>query len=230
MRHLRPELANELKHRIDADTVAARHICQSFGITGDVTAGAIFKLFPDTPLHLLRDVFESLELLDLAELLDKQMKSSTSRSLRAVLTFDEIRKLKNTDSRPVTFHSKAAVLILPYEIPIDTETALFFGDLNLNSTTTILPSHPLQMKSIIKMDMRTKRRRIRELMNLVNEYKQVGIPETDVRVRELTRDLESKRQRLEWLEKELKKIENTEEHCLTAASGVIDKWIQCQGG
>ena len=235
MRHLRPELANELKRRIDADTVTAGRICQSFGITGEVTADAIFKSFSDFPLYLLRDIFEALELLDLVELLDKEMKPSTSRSRRSFLMLNEIRKLTNTDSHPVTFHSKAAVLIVTTEEhnPIDIEAVQFFKDLNLDSTVSI-SVHPdyktLQTgKPMITKQMEKNRWSIRELMYLVNEHKQRGIPETDIRVRRLTQQLESENQKLKRLEKDLKEIEYTEEHARATASVVIDEWIQCQG-
>lgn len=236
VKDLRPELANELKLKIDADTVTARHICQLFGITDDITAEAIFKSLPDIPLQLLRDEFEALDLLDLVELLDKEIKPSSSSSLRAFPTLNMTRKLMNTEGRPVTFHSKAAVLIVTSEEqnPIDIEAVQFFKDLNRDSTVS-KSMHPdyktLQtIKPMFTKKIERNRWSIRELMHSVNEHKQRGMPETEAEVRRLTEQLESERQRLERLEKDLKEIENTEEYARAAASMVIDEWIQCQGG
>ena len=219
---------------MDADPVAAGHIYESFGITGHIPSSLrardLFAMFPDTPVKLLRDVFEALDLLDLVELLDEEPKPSNYRSLRSVLSLDEIRKLRNTDKRPTTYLSKAAVLILTRDEEDHgvRETVEFFKDINSNSTVTIL-THQELLLGPNRLYMQEERERLKaeieRLMDLVNQYKQRGTPETDIRVRHLTEGLQHKRQRLELVEKRLKDQEET----IDPATPVIEEWIQCQG-
>ena len=233
MKHLSETVKDELTRRMDVDPVAAIHIYESFGIPGHITsslrARGLFALFPDTPVKLLRDVFEALDLLDLVELLDEEPKPSNSRSLRSVLSLDEIRKLRNTDKRPTTYLSKAAVLILTRDEEYAVrETVEFFKDINSYSTVTILTYQELLLmfnRLYMQEDRERRKAEIEQLMDLVNQYKQRGTPETDIRVRHLTEELQHKRQHLEWVEKRLKDHEETIDH----GTAVIEEWIQCQG-
>ena len=97
----------------------------------------MFKLFPDTPVKLFKDVLEALQLYDLVELLEKPR---PVRSLRAALPLQKIEKLrKSTDSRPTTYHSSVAVLIITDEKNHHTEgMERFFKGLSSKSDVTVL--------------------------------------------------------------------------------------------
>ena len=67
------------------------------------------ELFPDTPVKMLKDVCEALQLFDLVELLDKETKPKT---LRPALPLKEIEKLPRANNRPIKIFTKAEVLII----------------------------------------------------------------------------------------------------------------------
>ena len=69
----------------------------------------IGKIFPDTPVKLLKEVFEALKLFDFAEFLEKATKP---RTLRPALPLKEIENLSNVNNRPTKVYSKAKVLIV----------------------------------------------------------------------------------------------------------------------
>ena len=69
----------------------------------------IKELFPDTPVKMLKDVCEALQLFDLVELLDKETKPKT---LRPALPLREIEKLPSANNRPTKIYTKAEVLII----------------------------------------------------------------------------------------------------------------------
>ena len=143
LKDLSKNVTSELELRLESDEDAEKLVCQSFGIDPSRLPpkfSSVFSFFPDTPVKLLKDVFEALQLYDLLELLEQQPKARTAKSLRLALTLDEIKKLRNTTDRPTTFHSCGAVLILVDEkdesdvIGIKT----FFTDLDTKSDVTII--------------------------------------------------------------------------------------------
>ena len=98
---------------------------------------SIFQLFPDTPVTMLKDVFEALQLYDLLELLE--IKSIHShRSLQLAYTLDEIKKLNGVADLPTTYHSCGAVLIITDDENVSTASAIktFFTDLDNKSDVT----------------------------------------------------------------------------------------------
>lgn len=142
------EVTTELKCRLRSDPLAKKWFYESFGLPvtyskSDVL-GNISELFPDTPIKLLKDVFQALELHDLVEILEKVLKP---RTLRPTLPLKEIKKMTNSSNRPTRYYNEAAVLV------IDTRTGRahsktgrigsFFKEFNSQSrvttVTTTLP-------------------------------------------------------------------------------------------
>lgn len=117
MKNLSKDVTQELIARLRVDQVAKRHIYKSFGISQRFDRSMnIFESFPDTPVKVLKDVFEALQLYDLVDLLDRPKKPQPVRSLHPALPLEEILKLrKTTDLRPTTYHSNVAVLIITNE-------------------------------------------------------------------------------------------------------------------
>ena len=74
-----------------------------------VQIGNIGKLFPDTPIKLVKDVCRALQLYDLAELLEKAAKP---RTLRPALPLKEIVKLPSDSNRPITFYSNVNIMLV----------------------------------------------------------------------------------------------------------------------
>ena len=143
-KHLGSEVIRKLEERLEKDQTAVKQICQSFGIDRSrfsywaSTFSEILSMFPDTPVKLLKEVFEALQLYDLIDLLEEG-KPRATRSLRPVLRLQEIEKLRNPDDRPISYHSSVAVLIIDFMETCDTEgIEKFFKGLNTKSEVTVM--------------------------------------------------------------------------------------------
>ena len=138
------EVIRKLERRLKNDQTAFKQICQSFGIDKSPffsrasTFGRILNVFPHTPVSLLKEVFEALQLYDLIDLLEEG-KPRATRSLRLALRSQEIEKLRNPDDRPISYHSSVAVLIIDFAETCDTEgIKKFFKALNTKSEVTVM--------------------------------------------------------------------------------------------
>ena len=138
------EVIRKLEGRLENDQTAFKQICQSFGIDRSLFSSResilskILRMFPDTPVKLLKEVFEALQLYDLIDLLEEG-KPLATRLLRPALRLQEIEKLRNPDDRPISYHSSVAVLIIDLEENFDTEgIEKFFKGLNTKSEVTVM--------------------------------------------------------------------------------------------
>ena len=132
---------SEIKERLKRDRDAFKRVLQSFGITKNPLPlrnfSSIFQLFPDTPVTMLKDVFEALQLYDLLELLEiKSIKPPSS--LQLAYTLDEIKKLNGVADLPTTYHSRGAVLIITDDENVSSASAIktFFTNLDNKSEVT----------------------------------------------------------------------------------------------
>ena len=138
------EVIRKLEGRLENDQTAFKQICQSFGIDRSLFSSResilskILRMFPDTPVKLLKEVFEALQLYDLIDLLEEG-KPRATRSLRPALRLQEIEKLRNPDDRPISYHSSVAVLIIDFPETCHTEgIKKFFKGLNTKSEVTVM--------------------------------------------------------------------------------------------
>ena len=150
------EAIRKLERRLKNDQTAFKQICQSFGIDRSLffhrasTLSGILRMFPDTPVKLLKEVFEALQLYDLIDLLEEE-KSRATRSLRPALRLQEIEKLRNPNDLPISYHSSVAVLIINYEKNSDTEgIEKFFKGLNNKSEVTVMHYRNFNEKNITR--------------------------------------------------------------------------------
>ena len=133
---------SEIQKRLERDRDAFKRVLQSFGITDKTSRlrnfSSIFQLFPDTPVTMLKDVFEALQLYDLLELLEIKSAIKPHRSLQLLYTLDEIKKLNGVADLPTTYHSCGAVLIITDNENISSASAIktFFTDLDNKSDVT----------------------------------------------------------------------------------------------
>ena len=106
-------MTKEFTSRLQNDPAAQERFYRSFGLhPGKLRIRGlsdIKELFPDTPVKMLKDVCEALQLFDLVELLDKETKPKT---LRPALPLKEIEKLPSANNRPTKIYTKAEVLII----------------------------------------------------------------------------------------------------------------------
>ena len=132
---------SKIQERLERDRDAYKRVLQSFGITKRTSRlsdfSSICQLFPDTPVTMLKDLFEALQLYDLLELLEiKSIKPN--RSLQLAYTLDEIKKLNEVADFPTTYHSCGAVLIITDDENVSSASAIktFFTDLDNKSDVT----------------------------------------------------------------------------------------------
>ena len=133
---------SEIRERLNRDLDAFKRVLQSFGITKNPlplrNVSSIFQLFPDTPVTMLKDVFEALQLYDLLELLEIKSAIKPHSSLQLANTLDEIKKLNGVADLPTTYHSCGAVLIITDDENVSSASAIktFFTDLDNKSDVT----------------------------------------------------------------------------------------------
>ena len=134
---------SKIQDRLDRDGDALERILESFGITKNRRSRlrnifSIYQLLSDTPVTMLKDVFEALQLYDLLELLEKTIKPPAYRSLQLAYTLDEIKKLNGVADLPTTYHSCGAVLIITDDENVSSASAIktFFTDLDNKSDVT----------------------------------------------------------------------------------------------
>ena len=133
---------SKIQERLERDLDAVKRVLQSFGITEKTllwrNLSSIFQLFPDTPVTMLKDVFEALQLYDLLEVLEGKSAIKPHRSLQLAYTLDEIKKLNGVADLPTTYHSCGAVLIIADDENVSSASAIktFFTDLDNKSDVT----------------------------------------------------------------------------------------------
>ena len=142
MAHVDTRVISEIQGRLERDHDAFKRVLQSFGISKTPLRwrnfSSIFQLFPDTPVTMLKDVFEALQLYDLLELLEIQSAIKPHRSLQLAYTLDEIKKLNGVADLPTTYHGCGAVLIITDDEEVSGAPAIktLFTDLDNKSDVT----------------------------------------------------------------------------------------------
>ena len=129
---------SKIQERLERDDNAFKRVLQSFGISKKPSRfSSIIQFFPDTPVTMLKDVFEALQLYDLLELLESRS-IKPHRSLQLAYTLDEIKKLNGVADLPTTYHSCGAVLIITDDENVSSASAIktLFTDLDNKSDVT----------------------------------------------------------------------------------------------
>ena len=179
MSHLKERVISTIKERLKRDRDAFKRVIQSFGITKKPSHLSSFsnivRLFPDTPVTMLKDVFEALQLYDLLELLEiKSIKPH--RSLQLAYTLDEIKKLNGVADLPTTYHSCGAVLIITDDENVSSASAIktLFTDLDNKSDVT----------EILEQDIPTLRHLNEEINVMILEIRNLLEGETHEKTKE----------------------------------------------
>ena len=153
----------EIANRISVDPDTEKQFCQSLGLDPKSLHHSevlrdIRELFPDTPVKVLKDVLEALQLFDLVDLLEKALKQ---RAFRPALPLKEIEKLPNARNRPIMLYSKASVLIVDVNTSDSGDNVKqiesFFKFLDSrNEVTTITAKGVQEARKILEEKMRSK--------------------------------------------------------------------------
>ena len=141
-------MTTELTSRLLSDPSALDRFYRSFGLDSTKFYSrrgqwSITEFFPDTPIKMLKDVFEALKLYDLVELLERVTKP---RTLHPALSLKEIETLEDASNRPAKFYNKAEVLIIQNDEDIVgnnvEKIGTFFKTLNSQTQVTTLRMEP----------------------------------------------------------------------------------------
>ena len=162
------ELIEELTSKLNRNKDVLNRFYRSFGLDPDLLHDeldrrSIGTIFPDTPVKLLKEVFEALKLYDFAELLEKATKP---RTLRPALPLKEIEKLSIVSNRPTKVYSKAKVLIVDVcgafensaDNDVETAGSFFKAQNSRNEVTTLKTDY---FKELLA-DLENLERRLRE--------------------------------------------------------------------
>ena len=162
------ELTEELTSKLNRNKDVLNRFYRSFGLDPDLLHDeldrrSIGTIFPDTPVKLLKEVFEALKLYDFAELLEKATKP---RTLRPALPLKEIEKLSIVSNRPTKVYSKAKVLIVDVcgafensaDNDVETAGSFFKAQNSRNEVTTLKTDY---FKELLA-DLENLERRLRE--------------------------------------------------------------------
>ena len=257
MKDVSEEIIQEVAFNLNNDPVAKKRFCQSFGLDHKKMVFEalrnISKLFPDTPVKLMKDVFVALKLYDLVELLEK----AKPRILRPAHPMKEIEKLTNARNLPSTFYSRSAVFIIDNTVADDTAERIgsFFKAVNSQSKVTAITSKPLMEIS----DVLRKLEKTRRLWNLepggaerARKNLETDLADRQRAIRDrgcieyselrssFNRALETLEERKKWNEEEKPKVDkeikqkqkerNREKEKLQMAiSTALDEWIGSEG-
>ena len=141
-------MTTELTSRLLSDPTALDRFYRSFGLDSTKFYSrrgqwSITEFFPDTPIKMLKEIFEALKLYDLVELLERVTKP---RTLHPALSLKEIETLQDASDRPTKFYSKAEVLIIHDNENVARNDAekigTFFKALNSQTQVTSLSMEP----------------------------------------------------------------------------------------
>ena len=141
-------MTTELTSRLLGDPTALDRFYRAFGLDSTKFYSrreqwSIRELFPETPIKMLKEVFEALKLYDLVELLERATKP---RTLHPALSLKEIETLQDASDRPTKFYSKAEVLIIHVNENVARNDAekigTFFKALNSQTQVTSLSMEP----------------------------------------------------------------------------------------
>lgn len=165
-------MRRELNERLKDEAVGQKFL-RFFGLQknippnifhfGEGILDHIGYLFPDTPVSVLKECFEALQLYDFAEFLAAKVRP---RSLHSVLSSEEVEKL-NTGNLITNFHSNAHMAVFIFNDSAESVNAQkigkFFGDLNVRNEITFMHS---TLKVEKRRELSDLKRKIQKKRNL----------------------------------------------------------------
>lgn len=170
----------ELECRLQVDPVALQRFHQSFGLDPEKVhprrMGRISKFFPDTPVKLLRDAFDELQLYDLVDLLER-----APRTLRPAIPLKEMSKLPNAGHRLTKIYNQTEVLIIECSESADADDnsakiGSFFKSLNSQSQVTTLTAKA-SAKLVEDLEVSRERMKVEEFHDWQAEQREKRLKE-----------------------------------------------------
>ena len=219
--------------KLSADRVGLERVFRFFGLKVDFRPSShvscmrqIAHSFPNTPVDLMRQCFEALQMYDLVDLLEKAVKTS---SLRPVLSLGEVETLR-TGNLPTKSHNNVVVLVVNESADKDLNQKIegFFKELNLQNDVTVIGSSRSEEKLKELRDLKRKQMVLKRLSGEVGKTKNWLIRRGDrfsvvkFQITQLEKEIEMNKP---LVEEQLKENEETK----TIITSTMDNWIQNQG-
>ena len=234
-----------MDRKLSADKVGLDRVFRFFGLKVDFRPSShvscmrqIAHSFPNTPVDLMRQCFEVLQMYDLVDLLEKAVKTS---SLRPVLSSGEVETLR-TGNLPTKSHNNVVVLVVNESADKDLNQKIegFFKELNSQNDVTVIGSSWSEEKlkelrdlKRNQMDLKRNQTRLKRLSEVVKMSKifrlkkknliwDDELSEIKFEIAQLEREIAMNKPLVEEL---LKENEETK----TIITSTMDNWIQNQG-
>ena len=226
-----------MDRKLSADTVGLERVFRFFGLKVDFRPSShvscmrqLAHSFPNTPVDLMRQCFEALQMYDLVDLLEKAVKTI---SLRPVLSSGEVETLR-TGNLPTKSHNNVVVLVVNDSADKDLNQKIegFFKELNSQNDVTVIGSEE-KLKELrdLKWNQETleqKQISLQFLRQMVESNKQwpnakSSWEESYIKFKFQIAQLEKEIATL--VEEQMKENEETK----TIITSTMDNWIQNQG-
>ena len=224
--------------KLSADTIGLERVFRFFGLKVDFRPSdhvscmsQIAHSFPNTPVDLMRQCFEALQMYDLVDLLEKAVKTS---SLRPVLSLGEVETLR-TGNLPTKSHNNVVVLVVNESADKDLNQKIegFFKELNSQNDVTVIGSSFSEEKLKELRDLKRKQTDLKRKrmhldwrqMNWKEKGKNYGLFKTygtEFEIAQLEKEIAMNKP---LVEEQLKENEETK----TIITSTMDNWIQNQG-
>ena len=231
--------------KLSVDTVALDRVFRFFGLKVDFRPSShvscmrqIAHSFPNTPVDLMRQCFEALQMYDLVDLLEKAVKTI---SLRPVLSSGEVEALR-TGNLPTKSHNNVVVLVVNDSADKDLNQKIegFFKELNSQNDVTVIGSswseEKLKRLRDLKrnqMDLKRKQMDLKRISEVAKIMEGIWSKSRKLRrddeVSEITFEIAQLEKEIAMnkplVEEQLKENEETK----TIITSTMDNWIQNQG-
>ena len=234
-----------MDRKLSADTVGLERVFRFFGLKVDFRPSShvscmrqIAHSFPNTPVDLMRQCFEALQMYDLVDLLEKAVKTS---SLRPVLSSGEVETLR-TGNLPTKSHNNVVVLVVNDSADKDLNQKIegFFKELNSQNDVTVIGSswseEKLKRLRDLKrnqMDLKRKQmdlKRISEMAKIMkgiwSKSRKLG---RDDEVSEITFEIAQLEKEIAMNKPLVEELLKENEETKTIITSTMDNWIQNQG-
>ena len=224
--------------KLSADKVALDRVFRFFGLKVDFRPSMhvscmsqIAHRFPNTPVDLMRQCFEALQMYDLVDLLEKAVKTS---SLRPVLSSGEVETLR-TSNLPTKSHNNVVVLVVNDSADKDLNQKIegFFKELNSQNEVTVIGSSWSEEKLKQLRDLKRNQMDLKRISEVAKMRKGFWPKSRKLRwddeVSEITFEIAQLEKEIAMnkplVEEQLKENEETK----TIITSTMDNWIQNQG-
>ena len=231
--------------KLSVDKVGLERVFRFFGLKVDFKSSShvsfmkrITRSFPNTPVDLMRQCFEALQMYDLVDLLEKAAKTS---SLRPVLSLGEVETLR-TGYIPTKSHNNVVVLVVNDSADKDLNQKIegFFKELNSQNDVTVIGSSwsegkLKELRDLKRKQMDLKRKQMdlkRRQMHRKQIEKNLLLMKPSTRIAALSAamfEIEELEKEIAMnkplVEEQLKENEETK----TIITSTMDNWIQNQG-